>query len=231
MSDKYLNVKITTPNSLFVIEKRYSSSILVQELKEKLELVTGIQCADMVIDVYHKELRVCSLTQNDELFINFISPESLMDNEVHLYVYSRNGKNEFDDIDVSKLEMSEEDYEKRSVSMRAFKKQHKLGRFGDTKEIEVMEEVPEDVTVGSRCRVTVKGNPRRFGTVMYVGHTKFKPGIWVGVKYDEPMGKNDGSVEGVRYFECPAKYGGFVRLPDVEVGDFVEEGIDELDEL
>ena len=59
---------------------------------------------------------------------------------------------------------------------------------------------------------------------MFVGRVAELPiGLWVGVKYDEPVGKNDGSVKGVRYFECLDKYGGFVR-PDTcrSIGDFPE---------
>ena len=51
-------------------------------------------------------------------------------------------------------------------------------------------------------------------------------GWWIGVQYDEPVGKNNGSVKGVRYFECPDGDGGRLRPYKVKVGDYPE--IDEF---
>jgi tubulin-folding cofactor B len=83
-----------------------------------------------------------------------------------------------------------------------------------------MEQEAASIKVGDRCQVA--GGRR--GEVAFVGRVPELPlGFWVGVKYDEPVGKNDGSVKGVRYFECPDKYGGFVRPDLCEVGDFPEE--------
>ncbi|ORY91174.1 hypothetical protein BCR43DRAFT_527792 [Syncephalastrum racemosum] len=49
------------------------------------------------------------------------------------------------------------------------------------------------------------------GTLRYYGSTQFKDGIWAGIELHQPgAGKNDGSVNGVRYFDCPAKTGIFV---------------------
>ncbi|XP_052129712.1 restin homolog isoform X3 [Frankliniella occidentalis] len=50
------------------------------------------------------------------------------------------------------------------------------------------------------------------GRLAYIGDTQFAPGEWAGVVLDEPIGKNDGSVGGVRYFQCEAKKGVFSRL-------------------
>ncbi len=66
-----------------------------------------------------------------------------------------------------------------------------------------------NIKVGDRCEAA--GGRR--GEVMFVGRVAELPkGFWVGIKYDEPVGKNDGSVKGARYFECLDKYGGFCKL-------------------
>lgn len=50
----------------------------------------------------------------------------------------------------------------------------------------------ESMQVGSRCKVSVSNAPTRLGTVMYTGPVEGLQGYWVGVKYDEPVGKHDG---------------------------------------
>ncbi|KAL1965506.1 hypothetical protein VTN77DRAFT_5589 [Rasamsonia byssochlamydoides] len=51
----------------------------------------------------------------------------------------------------------------------------------------------------------------RQATVRFVGSTHFAPGEWIGVELDEPTGKNDGSVQGERYFDCEHGFGMFIR--------------------
>jgi len=80
--------------------------------------------------------------------------------------------------------------------------------------------------VGDRCEVALPGRNKPRGVVQYVGKIpQIAPGWWIGVQYDEPDGKNDGSVKGKRFFECPPKYGGFLRPDKLQVGDFPEKDI------
>ncbi|RCH87238.1 hypothetical protein CU097_003638 [Rhizopus azygosporus] len=56
------------------------------------------------------------------------------------------------------------------------------------------------------------------GIVRYIGETKFKPNeIWIGIELDvKGTGKNDGCIQGVRYFTCPPQTGLFVSAHKVE---------------
>ncbi|KAL3081045.1 hypothetical protein niasHT_037513 [Heterodera trifolii] len=51
----------------------------------------------------------------------------------------------------------------------------------------------------------------RTGRVAFVGRTQFQPGEWVGLILDTPDGKNNGSVNGIKYFECNERHGLFCR--------------------
>jgi len=68
------------------------------------------------------------------------------------------------------------------------------------------------VTLGQEVKIS--GRP---GTVRFAGTTKFSAGYWVGVELGEPIGRNDGCVQGEKYFSCPPNHGIFVRATQVEV--------------
>lgn len=133
-------------------------------------------------------------------------------------------------------------------SVLAYKRLHQVGRFAPHDEAgNEKPTLPADITVGARCEVesSEEGFHKR-GTVRYVGETKFSKGIWIGIEYDEPIGKNDGScvllsrdlshlscchsIQSEQYFTCPQNYGVFVRPDKVKVGDYPVEELDLEDE-
>uniref|UniRef100_A0A0E0H850 CAP-Gly domain-containing protein n=1 Tax=Oryza nivara TaxID=4536 RepID=A0A0E0H850_ORYNI len=92
-----------------------------------------------------------------------------------------------------------------------------------------MEELCANIKVGDRCEVE-PGAKR--GTVKFVGRAEaLGRGFWVGVQYDEPLGKHDGMVKGIRFFECPQGHGAIVRPEKVKVGDYPERDPFEEEEI
>ena len=52
----------------------------------------------------------------------------------------------------------------------------------------------------------------KHGRIAYLGEVHFAKGDMAGVHLDSPVGKNNGSVGGVLYFQCEPKRGIFSRL-------------------
>lgn len=239
ITNPIVKVRLTSTLSSFESKGKFNRGITIAELKSKLEMIVGVSASCMDLELFNV---------NDQFLQKFDDNEALLgsfpvDDECRIHVIDRGGGKlgEFTDVSkVEKYEISDDAYDKRTETARSFMKKHHVGHFNEEEmakkkaEADARKEdqkaAAEAISVGSRCQVQVLGQPTKLGTVMFVGTTDFKPGYWVGVKYDEPLGKNDGSVNGKRYFECPNKYGAFVKPLSVTVGDFPEEdyGLDEM---
>jgi tubulin-folding cofactor B len=226
-------------------ERRFNRDITIGALKERLEPITGIPIATMQIKLFDKNDQfVCTLNDNDKKlgFYSVMDYGRLQVDDLNPYRI----KNEWTDVSqVKKFEISEEEYNKRNDSVRHFLQKNKLGQYSEESQRHFEKEndpegyfeEAQQIKVGDRCEVNAEsktGMPKR-GTVKYVGKTEFKPGYWIGIAYDEPQGKHNGTVQGKSYFTCLPKYGVFVRPNKVTVGDFPEEDFDldddDLDEL
>lgn len=88
----------------------------------------------------------------------------------------------------------------------------------------------QKLSLHARCEIARLGS----GEILFVGQTSFAPGVWVGVELDDPNGKNNGVVQGKRYFECQDGHGVFVRPSQVHMlpqeAEEEEEGDLELEE-
>ncbi|XP_078785903.1 CAP-Gly domain-containing linker protein 3 isoform X1 [Oryzias latipes] len=71
------------------------------------------------------------------------------------------------------------------------------------------------VSLGLKLGDRVVLDDNKTGSLRFCGTTEFASGQWVGVELDEPEGKNDGSVGGVRYFICPPKLGIFAPVSKI----------------
>jgi dynactin 1 len=70
---------------------------------------------------------------------------------------------------------------------------------------------------GTRVSVKTAQQSGLLGTVRYYGTISGSTGSWVGVELESPLGKCNGTQNGVKYFECKNNYGLFVRSTQVKI--------------
>ncbi|KAI9093012.1 CAP Gly-rich domain-containing protein [Phlyctochytrium arcticum] len=221
-------------------ERRFDKATTIGRLKERLEPITGVPVGSMKVLLYTSANELAATLSDEDKMLGYYPVDDFMRLEV-VDTNPRRRRNEYTDVSqVEKFEITDTEYDKRTDSVRAFMQRNKMGKFADQtpSEVSVEEEYAEQaekLKVGDRCEVEPEaGSMAKRGVVMYVGKVEFKPGFWVGVKYDEPLGKHNGTVQGKSYFECAPKHGAFVRPNKLKVGDFPEVDIfgdDELDEM
>jgi len=236
LTSDLVNVTITSNITSFTSEKRFDKALTVSDLKSKLEMITGGSALAMKITVFDKDDKlICNLDNDNAVFGSFPVDDGC---RLHIEDNSR-VKGEFENTAaVDKFELSKEEYAKKEDTLAAYLKRNKLGKYNaeemaelakqkDDKESEEKKKAEDGGMVeGARCEVAVPGQLHRRATIRFSGNVHFQPGWWVGVEYDEPSGKNDGSVGSKRYFTCQAKYGGFVKPNSLTVGDFPVEDLD-----
>ena len=148
----------------------------------------------MQLELYSGNKLVCKIDNNDAMLGSFN-----IENGMRIHVID----NILIDQNVEKFELTTQQYDNREDSVKSFLKRNKLGKYNEEEMLEI-EKKREDavkrdldraqkITVGSRCKVTSTNQPTRIGTVMYNGDLEGKKGIFIGVKFDEPLGVNDGT--------------------------------------
>ncbi|KAJ0183504.1 hypothetical protein K1T71_001480 [Dendrolimus kikuchii] len=241
ITQDFINVHITKSDSedAAPVERRFKKGITVAEFKTKLELVTGGSAATMKLKVYdNKNNFVCDIDNNEALLGSYPIDDGM---RIHVIDNFTLVKDLGSSDSAERFQLSEEEYEKKGDTLRSFLQRNKLGKYNEEemnkfkeqqqKELEEEAKLAAAVLVGARCEVRVPQQGVRRATVKYNGPLEGAKGLWIGVQYDEPRGKNDGSVNGKRYFTCPPKYGGFVKPVYITVGDFPEEEFDLDDEI
>ncbi|KAG5481337.1 hypothetical protein LSCM4_07048 [Leishmania orientalis] len=227
-------VKVTLTHSAserVVPEKAYGLAQTVHSIKEDLYSRFGIPADKVRLELY--DVRDCKVEANmkDEKLLGFYGCETGY--RIHAVDLRPAAQVEnYDDVSkVEKYEMADEEWLKRPDNLRAFKERmralqrEEMAKAGIEAPIGLDEysykTEAEGIKVGDRCRCRPG---ERLGTVRYVGRVAaLKPGYWVGVEFDEPVGKTNGTVKGVTLFECMPLYGGVLRPDQVEVGDFPPE--------
>lgn len=234
-SDDSVLLSVTHSNlKNFASDVRFSLQMTVESIKEKLWKKCGTSVDSMLLELYDDTgVKVCDLNDNLRL-LGFFSPQDgYRLHIIDLDPASVTSGGWLEDTSlVEKYTISEEAYNNLDGTYRKFKEKL-VSQNPSLLENKItdnyMEDLCTNIKVGDRCEVQPGG---KRGVVKFVGRAETAaPGFWVGIQYDEPLGKHDGTVKGKRYFDCPPLHGVLIRPDKVKVGDYPERDPFEEDEI
>ncbi|CAN0899438.1 Tubulin-folding cofactor B [Linum grandiflorum] len=226
--DDSVLLRVTHANlKTFATEVRFSRQSTIEAVKDKLWKKCGTSINSMSLELYDDANTKVAVLNDPS------SPLGFRINIIDLDPSSVTSGGWLEDTSlVEKYTISDEAYDKLDGTFRKFKGKmvsQNPSAFEPKITDNYMEEACRDMKVGDRCEVQ-PGEKR--GVVRFVGRAEpLGPGFWVGVQYDEPLGKHDGMVKGTRYFECPPLHGAIVRPDKVKVGDYPERDPFEEEEI
>lgn len=176
-------------------ERRFPKSITIEEFKQKLEIVTGGAASTMELVLYNGDTIVGKLEDNNAMLGSYPIDDGMRVHVIDQFLL-------VDGENVEKFELTDDQYSQKQDTVRNFLLKNRLGKYdeGEMKRLEAKkqqakekeEQMAKQIAVGLRCRVTTSEQPTRLGTVMFNGRLEGKKNIMIGVKFDEPLGVNDG---------------------------------------
>ncbi|XP_058214358.1 tubulin-folding cofactor B [Rhododendron vialii] len=233
--DESVLLRITHSNlKSFSTDVRFSLQLTVKAVKEKMWKKCGTSVNSMGLELYDDMGAKISELSDNSRPLGFYSPQDGY--RLHVIDFDPSSVTSggwLEDTSlVEKYKISEEAYDKLDGTFRRFKGKlaHQNPSAHETKIPDnYVEELCAKIKVGDRCQVE-PGEKR--GVVKFVGQAEtLGPGFWIGVQYDEPLGKHDGMVKGTRFFDCPLLHGAMVRPDKVQVGDYPERDLFEEEEI
>ncbi|KAL7228241.1 hypothetical protein ACSBR2_007029 [Camellia fascicularis] len=181
----------------FASDVCFSLQMTIEAVKEKLWKKCGTSVNSMCLELYDDMGAKISDMSDNLRPLGFYSPQDgYRLHVIDLDPSSVTSGGWLEDTSlVEKYKISEEAYNKRNSTFRKFKENyaHQNPSTHETKSLDnSMEDLCANIKVGDRCQVE-PGEKR--GVVKFVGRAEaLGSGFWVGVQYDEPLGKHDGIV-------------------------------------
>merc|ERR1711991_373502 len=196
---------VLSPNGGSNNWKLFSKNQTVEDLKKKLERIVGTPPQYMELELRNLDGTVIAKLEQQDQTLDSYNPENgkrlhIVDNDPNQTVLLLQ-----DTSQVEKYTMSDESYNERDVTFKKWKEQNTVNS------------VNEEHRVGAKCIVNGNDGSKREGTIRYIGPVADSSNIYIGVEFGQPLGKNDGSAKGKRYFECKANHGSFLKPPMVKM--------------